>query len=232
METLSLYIILFMMYSFMGWLMEEILTLIEDHKFVNRGFLIGPYCPIYGYGCLLIILLLQKYMSDPIVLFFMSILICSVLEYMTSFLMEKFFNARWWDYNNRRFNINGRICLETMIPFGILGCFILYIVNPFYIKLLSSIPTIWLEVIAGILLVIYLVDNIISFVVIKSFKNEIKKANRDQTEEITKRIKKILKERGVLYRRLLNAFPQIKTSKEVLIDIQKKLDEKIRNLKH
>ena len=219
-----------MIYSFMGWLMEEILTLIEDHKFVNRGFLIGPICPIYGYGCLLLIFLLQKYLSDPIILFLMAILICSSLEYVTSFVMEKIFNARWWDYNNRKFNVNGRICLETMIPFGFLGCLILYVVNPFLTENILRMTPLWIEIIAVILLIIYIVDNIVSFIIIKSFRNEIKKAQRDQTEEITKKIREVLTNRGRLHRRLINAFPEIKTSKEVLLEVRKKVDQKIKKL--
>ena len=98
--------LLFMLYSIMGWLLEVTCKLIEKHKFINRGFLIGPYCPIYGHGAILMILLLIKYQSDPLLLFTMSIVICSILEYFTSYIMEKVFKARWWDYSRRKFNIN------------------------------------------------------------------------------------------------------------------------------
>ncbi len=226
-EKIATYFILFMMYSFMGWLMEVMLTLIKEHKFVNRGFLIGPYCPIYGYGCLLIIILLGKYANDFIVLFLMTITICSILEYLTSYFMEKLFNARWWDYSNRKFNLNGRICLETMIPFGLLGSIVVYVVNPFYMKILSYIPLTVLYIISIILLTIYLVDNIISFNVINSFKKEIKKAEKDRTEEITKKIRNIISKKSLLHKRLINAFPHIKTSKEVLYDLQAKINERI-----
>ena len=94
---LFMYFMLFMFYSIVGWIIEVIYTFITDKKIVNRGFLIGPYCPIYGVGCLLIIILLKKYTDDFIVLFIMSMLICSLLEYLTSYVMEKLFNARWWD---------------------------------------------------------------------------------------------------------------------------------------
>ena len=80
---------------------------------MNRGFLIGPCCPIYGCGCLLFILILPKYLDDPIVLFILAATICSVLEYITSWIMEKLFNTRWWDYSKRRFNLDGRVCLGT-----------------------------------------------------------------------------------------------------------------------
>lgn len=136
--NVSVYFILFIIYAMIGWCIEIINGLIQTKKFVNRGFLIGPYCPIYGVGGILITLLLSKYYNDPIVLFFMGIAVCGILEYLTSYIMEKIFKARWWDYSKRKFNINGRICLETIIPFGLLGCFIIYISNPLFINLINK----------------------------------------------------------------------------------------------
>ena len=232
MKSFAVYFLLFIIYSFMGWLMEVILTLFKQHKFVNRGFLIGPYCPIYGYGCLLIILLLKKYMDSPITLFIMAIVICSILEYMTSLIMEKLFNARWWDYSDKKFNINGRICLETMLPFGILGLLIIYIVNPFYMGILEKINSTILIVLAIFILILFIVDNVISFNVVTSLKTEIKKAEHDQTEEITKKIKEILSHKSKLHKRLVDAFPHIKTRSEFLKDIQDKIEEKITKIKN
>ncbi len=221
------YILLFFIYSFIGWLMEVILVFLENHKVVNRGFLIGPYCPIYGCGCLLIIILLKKYMSSYLELFFMSILICSILEYTTSYIMEKLFHARWWDYSDKKFNINGRICLETMIPFGLLGSLMTCIVNPFFVNKLSLIPNIWLNIIATILCIIFIIDLIISFNIINSFKKEIVKVDVDRTEEFSKRVRTILNQRGFLHKRLIKAFPNLKTSREVLLEIQKKINDAI-----
>ena len=130
--NIKIYFLLFIIYSFIGWLMETTLKSYEAKKFINRGFLIGPYCPIYGCGCILIILLLKKYEPYPLGLFCMSVVICTILEYLTSYFMEKLFNARWWDYSKRKFNINGRVCINTMIPFGILGTLMMYFINPFF----------------------------------------------------------------------------------------------------
>ena len=94
------FFLIFLIYSFGGWLIESIGNLITKKKFVNRGFLIGPYCPIYGLGVILITLLLSRYKEDLIVLFFLSAILCGILEYFTSFFMEKLFKARWWDYSN------------------------------------------------------------------------------------------------------------------------------------
>ena len=119
-----MYFILFMFYSFIGWIIEIINEIITEKRYVNRGFLVGPYCPIYGFGTIFMITLLTRYLDDFIVLFIMSVVICSLLEYFTSYIMEKMFKARWWDYSDKKFHINGRICLSNCIAFGVLGLLI------------------------------------------------------------------------------------------------------------
>ena len=109
MKTICYYFLLFMTYSILGWILEVSCKLVEKKKFVNRGFLIGPYCPIYGWGALIMTLLLNNYLNNIFTLFIMNILICSVLEYFTSYILEVIFKARWWDYSNKKFNINGPI---------------------------------------------------------------------------------------------------------------------------
>ena len=135
MEQLANVFILFIIYSFIGWLIEVVYTYLHYHKLSNRGFLIGPICPIYGIGGLLLIVLLSKYINDPISIFLMSIVLFAILEYLVSFLMEKIFHARWWNYSDRKFNINGRVCLETIIPFGVLGLITMYFIHPFFYML-------------------------------------------------------------------------------------------------
>ena len=231
-NNICYYFIIFIIYSFIGWSIEVIGKLIEKHRFINRGFLIGPICPIYGFGCLAIILLLSKYKSDPIILFFMAIIICSILEYLTSYIMEKMFHVRWWDYTRRKFNINGRICAETMIPFGILGCFVLYIVNPFFNSILSKIPVMSLNVIALIIFLIYLIDNILSLTIMFGFKGTLKTIEKDGTEEITKEVKEVLLKRNFLYKRLIKAFPNIKNKNERLEELKNKINKEIEKIKH
>lgn len=207
-NVVAKYFILFMIYSFIGWCMEVLTVLIPKKKFVNRGFLIGPYCPIYGYGCLLIIILLKNNLDDPLALFLKAIVICSLLEYFTSFFMEKLFNARWWDYSNKKFNINGRICLETMLPFGILACLVMYVLNPFFESKINLLPDLAVLIIAGILFVIYLVDNFVSFKIISGFSKTVKKVAKDSTEEITNKVRSVLKQKNILTKRLTEAFPK------------------------
>lgn len=191
--------------------MEVTQGYVRHKKFVNRGFLIGPYCPIYGYGAISMTLLLKGYANDPIVLFVMAIVICSILEYTTSFVMEKLFKIRWWDYSNRKFNINGRICLETMIPFGILGCLMIYFVNPFMFAIIDMIPSNLINIIAVILFIIYLVDNAISITIISNLKDITLDVKGDSTEKVTKEVRKrVLAGQQTLYKRIVKAFSSFK----------------------
>lgn len=237
-HTIEIYFLLFLTYAFLGWCMEVTCKLIQFKRFINRGFLVGPYCPIYGWGALAITLLLQRYTNDIIVLFVMAVIVCSFIEYFTSYFMEKKYHARWWDYSNKKFNINGRICLDTMIPFGILGVFIMYVSNPFFIDIYNNIPDIWLHIIAGILFTLYIIDNIVSSRIISSIHVEEEKI-ADNTEEITNeiatKIKQLLKQKSWLHRRLVNAYPNFKFEKLELIKerlekqkqkIAKKLEKK------
>lgn len=212
--NIYMYFLLFLIYSVIGWIVEVINVSIIEKRFVNRGFLMGPYCPIYGFGGLLSYLLLKKYLDDPIALFMMAILIFSILEYMTSYLMEKLFKARWWDYSDKKFNINGRICLETMVPFGLLGCFAMYFLNPLIIGLLEKIPVQLGIAISVLLFIGFIIDVCISFKIIINFKNVAFTVKKDSTEEITKRVREILSKKSVLNRRLVNAFSKLKVTKK------------------
>ena len=215
-HTIEIYFLLFLTYAFLGWCMEVTCKFIQFKRFINRGFLIGPYCPIYGWGAVTITLLLQRYINDIIVLFVMAVIVCSFIEYFTSYFMEKKYHARWWDYSNKKFNINGRICLDTMIPFGILGVFIMYVSNPFFMGIYNDIPAIWLHTISGILFTLYIIDNIVSSRIISSIHVEEEKI-ADNTEEITNeiatKIKQLLKQKSWLHRRLVNAFPNFRFEK-------------------
>lgn len=203
------YFVLFIIYSFIGWIGEIIFSIIQSKKAVNRGFLMGPWCPIYGCGCLLLVTLLSKYSTMPFALFALSILICSLLEYFTSWIMEVIFKMRWWDYSDLKYNINGRICLESIIPFGLIGVLVVMFVNPFLLKLLNLIPKIILNITAVILLAIFILDVIISSNVIFNFKSVIKDSRKDSTEAIKKLVMKKFNENNILYMRLANAFPTL-----------------------
>ena len=203
---------IFFFYSIVGWIIEIIDSFIYEKKFVNRGFLIGPYCPIYGFGCLLITICLSG-TSDFASLFLKSALICSVLEYLTGYLMEKIFKYRWWDYSNRKFNINGRICLETTVPFGLGACLIVKVINPFLFKILSLIGSTLSTVLCIILLVIIIVDAVASIILVSKISDVQKNSTIDSTEELKKRMLTFIKRGKTFYRRIFDSFPKLKKTK-------------------
>ena len=228
MNEIYYYFLLFLIYSFIGWLIEVIGKLIEKHKFINRGFLIGPICPIYGHGCILMILTLSRYKDNPLTLFIYAIFICSLLEYFTSYFMEKIFKARWWDYSTKRFNLNGRICAETMIPFGILGTLVICVINPIFEYLLNLFNFETIKITAIVLFIIYIIDYTISLIIMFGFKGTLKTVEKDGTEEITKKVKKILINKNVLYKRLIEAFPNFMNPKERLLLIKARVEKELK----
>ena len=210
------YFLIFLMYSIVGWGIEVILSLVREKRFVDRGFLLGPYCPIYGYGMLLIVFLLKDYTDNVLVLFILSMVICLLLEYMVSYFMELLFKARWWDYSNKKYNINGRICLEYGFLFGIGGTLIMYVVHPFIVSVISNFSRIGILIIGITLLVLFIIDNIVSFNVIFKIKGFDFKDCVDNTEEISNLVKEYLMEHSRLTKRLAKAFPNVRVRIEKL----------------
>lgn len=186
--NIQIYFMIFIIYAIAGWIMECSLSIIQKHKFVNRGFLIGPCCPIYGVGVVGVSLLLRQFVDRPIMLFILSTILCGALEYFTSYIMEKIFNARWWDYSDSKFNINGRVCLSTLIPFGIFSVLIICFINPWIMDKLYMIPHHILTYIVIAVLIIFIIDCMFSFNVIMRFKS-LTKQEKDNTEEITKKVR-------------------------------------------
>lgn len=217
-HTLAIYFLLFISYSIIGWIIEVIGKLIQYKRFINRGFLIGPYCPIYGCGGLLITVLLQQYQNDPLVLLILSMVICSVLEYYTSWAMEKLFNARWWDYSDKSLNINGRICVDTIAIFGILGMIMIYAINPFLLKTFGMIEIKTFNIISIIILILFITDVVLSTNILCLISNDIKKFDKDNTEEITNKIKNTIIAHGTLYKRVILAFPAVKYIRKAIVE--------------
>lgn len=217
------YCILFFIYSFLGWIMEVTLTLITDKKFVNRGFLLGPCCPLYGCGCILLNLLLHNYTNNILVLFILTMFTCSLLEYITSFLMEKIFKLRWWDYSQMKFNINGRICLETMTPFSILGVLAIKYATPFFITNINKLSEKTILIISIILITLFIIDVIISLTIVFKLKFVSKNIKKDSTLDIKNAIKKFIKNDIYVYERIIESFPNLtKSLKEKALKLKKK----------
>lgn len=131
------YIFYFFFYSFIGWFFESCYCSIRPKKWVNRGFLRGPICPIYGTGGLVMMICLlplrhitENLYLNELLIFIAGAILCDIVEFMTSYIMEKLFNARWWDYSNKKFNIQGRICLTHTFYWGTCSCLFVFILEP------------------------------------------------------------------------------------------------------
>ena len=204
------YVLLFFFCSVLGWMMETTCKLIEYRRFINRGFLIGPYCPIYGCGAVLITWLLSDYADSPLVVFVLAVALCGTLEYLTSYIMEKLFHARWWDYSARAFNLNGRICAGTLIPFGLLGLLLIYLIDPLLSMLWGMLSTTAIYWLCGALTAIFIADICISTNVLNRICKTTELTGGDDTETLTRKVGEALASRNFLARRTLRAFPGAK----------------------
>lgn len=224
------YIIYFFVYSFIGYIIEIIYCSIIEKKLVSRGFLFGPILPVYGVGMLSVIIATIPVKHDLILTFFVSMLVCSVTEYCTSWILEKVYGIKWWDYSNdTRFNLHGRICLHSSLLFGIGGCLIVKQIQPKVVILVSMLGK-YQTAVAIILLVLLLADTLASGFIVSKIKNSLVlklKKGGDQTNEIKKlarsMVVKILTGKNAAERK-------IKKAKKVMKKKQKDLHKKIKQL--
>ena len=218
--TLSYLFMVFFLASVAGYLAEVVYCSIVDKYFEwNRGFLFGPYVPIYGVGTLIIIGISQKYLHNVFLLFLLTVVACSVVEYLASWIMEKLFKVRWWDYSTQKFNINGRICLLNGIMFGFAGLAIVYIIHPILAKLFSVIPeplTITAAIICALFFIIDLIVTIYTLISIRMTLDDIEEVENDEsslstddTERTRKKAIERIKNNAILYKIMLTAFPYI-----------------------
>lgn len=244
--------LLFVFYSMVGWLWEVSLYLIDDHQFVNRGFLNGPYCPVYGFGALLILFTLGD-IREPITLFFLSAIFTCSLEYLTSWGMEKIFHARWWDYSERPLNINGRVCLIGAVAFGSLSVLMLKIIQPVVMEQMNHFSDTQLQTTATVLFALMSVDLIYTVTKLSAFERKLRELNerieariesvREQQKAALERVREsaiytklsdayedFLKDLNAQERRILKAFPKLRSLRydSVLKKIRERLAERLR----
>ncbi|MFR1801034.1 MAG: putative ABC transporter permease [Faecalispora jeddahensis] len=168
MQTFVKLTLFFSVYSMIGWLCESIYCSIPQKRWINRGFLNGPFCPVYGFGALLILAVLSPLLGvfefplELIVLFFTATLLTSVLEYVTSVLLEKLFHTSWWDYSNHKYQIHGRVCLMNSLLFGVMSTLVLEVLHPLISSLLTAIPRIVSFPLAGGLFVYFILDGTVT----------------------------------------------------------------------
>jgi len=228
----------FMAYGFLGWLMESTYVSLKSHHWVNRGFLKGPICPIYGVGALLILLILQPLAFSWPLVFWGGLLLCSSLEYVTGLGMEKLFGNRWWDYSDNRWNLHGRICLSVSLAWGALSLFLVYSLAPVVDFGLSRIPDRVAPWIALALAAGFVVDLVFSILAVRPVQPPPRSgwyvddrleiwqsawvdnlANRSEStthaaQDLLETIRdraNLIRQLGIAQRRLLRAFPRLQS---------------------
>ena len=212
MEYVINLILIFFSYSLLGWCIEVTLKYIQFHRFINRGFLTGPICPVYGSGAALITLIvgsLSRLESGYGTTFVMSFIICGTLEYLTSFFMEKRFHARWWDYSQKPMNLHGRVWIGNLVLFGLGGVAIIHIINPVLYRAFASISITTKEIVTGIFLAVFVADYILSHFVLKMVKVGVENSEADDTEAIRKEIYLLLSDKSVFHKRFADAYPDV-----------------------
>ena len=205
-------VLLFFIYAFAGWCMEVILKYRQYHRFINRGFLTGPLCPIYGCGAVLITIVignLASVESGLVMTFALSFVICGAVEYFTGLILEKIFHARWWDYSTKPMNLQGRIWIGNLILFGVAGVAIIHILNPVLYRFLALFSFKTREIAAMVLLVILIVDFVVSYFVLKLVKIGVDSSEADNTEEISKEVRQLLTNRSYFHKRFADAYPEV-----------------------
>lgn len=165
---------IFIIYAFVGWCTEVSYATLDTGKFVNRGFLNGPYCPIYGCGVVIVVAILTPLKEKLIVLFIGSFVLTSVLEYITGFILEKVFHNKWWDYSDKPFNIRGYVCLKFSIYWGLACTFIMDILHPMIYKAVTWIPYVAGVVLISIIMCVFTTDCVITVMTILKFNKRLK----------------------------------------------------------
>lgn len=183
-------ILYFMLYSFLGWVMESVFRSFCEKKIINTGFLIGPACPIYGLGSVILIAFMGGMQGKIIELFFMSVVVFTLWEYIVGVFLEKVFNTKYWDYSDHKINFQGRICLSNSIAWGFLGVGFINYIHPFIDSLVKNVPSNILHYIVYGSLAILIIDTIVTVIKTKNIKFKLKKVE-ELNEEIKQRIKEL-----------------------------------------
>ena len=208
-EALENWFIYFILYSFIGWAYETTLCSVRAKKFINRGSLNGPICPIYGTGGVLVTLLFSSFQARPVMLFFLSAIVCCAVEYLTSWGMEKLFHARWWDYSKRFLNINGRVCLLGFVAFGAMSVLAVEFVHPWLIRFVASFPPLSRHICSAVFLLSLTADLLITLPSVLKLPGHLT-ALRAQMKENLKNLPPIKRLNAHQWKRLSFAFPSLR----------------------
>lgn len=217
-------ILYFFVYGFLGWCTEVIFAAFKQHRFVNRGFLNGPICPIYGIGVTLVIACLEAFQSNLLLLYISSVILVTVLEGVTGWAMDKLFHNKWWDYSKLPFNIGGYVCLLFSLIWGVACVFIVYFVHPLIHQVLSLIPHTAGIALIAILSIALLSDMIVTTSAIVKFNQylELLKHITDELHAISNQIG------AELYQNVMHVLDMQESSRQKLDDVKLEVSEEIR----
>lgn len=217
-------ILYFFVYGFLGWCTEVIFAAFKQHRFVNRGFLNGPICPIYGVGVTLVIACLEAFQSNLLLLYISSVILVTVLEGVTGWAMDKLFHNKWWDYSKLPFNIGGYVCLLFSLIWGVACVFIVYFVHPLIHQVLSLIPHTAGIALIAILGIALLSDMIVTTSAIVKFNQylELLKHITDELHAISNQIG------AELYQNVMHVLDIQESSRQKLDDVKLEVSEEIR----
>lgn len=188
----STWFLYFILYSILGWLVETLYCSVLAHHWVERGFLNGPLCPIYGCGALLMLGGLEPYISHPLLLFLLSMLGASMMEFVVSWAMEKMFGMRWWDYSDQPYNLQGRVCLLNSTLFGVMGLVLARVVHPKMQYLVALLPDVVCMVAAILAFAALCVDTVLSARAALQLRGRL-----EHIEEIKQELRKAVHERNL-----------------------------------
>jgi len=225
-EIFFYYFFYFIIYSILGWISEVLFHLYTEKKFINRGFLNGPWCPIYGTGAITMIILLNRLPHNQILIFLAGAILASLIELVTGIILEKLFGNRWWDYSDDKFNIKGYISLKFSILWGIATLILMQFIQPTIEMFLSNFSLPSLVIIHNILLVAFVVDVTLTISSLIELKNILMELRNIASELNLQKLQDEL-----LNNRISNLATRIKNRQIYLIKIYPKLTkDKLENL--
>ena len=165
---------IFIIYAFLGWCSEVAFAAVNKGKFVNRGFLNGPVCPIYGVGMLIVVLCLWNLRDRPLLLFLGSALLTTALEFVTGFVLDRFFHDKWWDYSDMPFNIKGYVCLKFTILWGLAASFIIGAIHRFIYMLIEKTPFVLGVILLAVFSAAFIADFIVTLTALVKLPKKLK----------------------------------------------------------
>ena len=176
---------LYMIYSFIGWCGEVAVAAVKRHRFVNRGAVSGPFCPIYGLGAAVVAVFFPELKGNPLFLFLGGMVVNTFVEYVTGRIMEMSLHKKWWDYSDQKFNLGGYVCLKTSVLWGICTVLMIYVLNPVFTGLVGLIPKLWGEIILWVLFGLLIVDFIGTVIAVWGLKKKNgRNLEKDEKEDV------------------------------------------------